>query len=130
MNSTTLNRIRDWINEPILFIFNLSTKTQLYIVILIFIIFIVVIPFIRWVVNLTYRVTDPIRFNLLHVLVVGGSDGLGKAIVKEVFLKGALVTIVGREQSKMQKISEELDNKKKGKPLIKYFDCDILNMDG
>ena len=62
-------------------------------------------------------------------MIVGGSDGLGKAIVKEVFLKGALVTIVGRDEAKMMEIRTELDTNSQGQPLIRYFNEDIMNMD-
>ena len=61
-------------------------------------------------------------------MVVGGSDGLGKAIVNEVFKKGALVTIVGRDEAKLMKIRDELDVNQ-GKPLIRYFNEDIMNME-
>jgi short-subunit dehydrogenase len=44
-------------------------------------------------------------------MIIGGSDGLGKELVREVFLKGAFVTIIGRDQSKMQAILDELDPK-------------------
>ena len=44
-----------------------------------------------------------------HVMIVGASDGLGKAIVKEVFLKGALVTMIGRDEAKLRSIRDELD---------------------
>jgi short-subunit dehydrogenase len=53
---------------------------------------------------------DPIRFNLQHIMIVGGSDGLGSEIVKEVFKKGALVTIIGRDEQKLRALRDELDN--------------------
>ena len=63
-----------------------------------------VIPLVRYIGKRITTSLDPIRFNLQHVMIVGGSDGLGKALVKEVFLKGALVTIVGRDEQKMMEI--------------------------
>ena len=62
-------------------------------------------------------------------MIIGGSDGLGKELVKEVFLKGAFVTIVGRDQNKMQAIIDELDPKNdKSAPLIRYFAEDVTLM--
>jgi len=80
---------------------NLSVKTQIYFVLLLLGLYYVVIPLIRYLYMLVINYIDPIRFNLQHVMIVGGSDGLGKAIVREVFMKGALVTIVGRNETKM-----------------------------
>lgn len=90
---------------------SLSYKTQIYIVVLILVIWFVVIPLIRYLVTKLCATCDPLRFNLQHVMIIGGSDGLGKELVREVFLKGAFVTIIGRDQSKMQAILDELDPK-------------------
>lgn len=74
---------------------------------------------------------DPIRFELQHVMIVGGSDGLGKELVREVFKKGALVTIVGRNEKEMQEIINELNPEPyKGDPTIRYFREDVTNMEG
>ena len=35
-------------------------------------------------------------------MIIGGSDGLGKELAKEVFRRGALVTIVGRNEDKLR----------------------------
>jgi short-subunit dehydrogenase len=37
-------------------------------------------------------------------MIVGGSDGLGKELVREVFMKGALITMVGRDEKNMVEI--------------------------
>ena len=37
-------------------------------------------------------------------MIVGGSDGLGKELVREVFMKGALITIVGKDENKLIQI--------------------------
>ena len=63
-----------------------------------------------------------------HVIIIGGSDGLGKELVKEVFMKGALVTIIGRDENKMKDIINELDNKNEGDPLIRYYYCDVTTI--
>lgn len=80
---------------------SLSRKTLVYLAILVCVIYWIVIPVIIWLYNRISKACDPIRFNLQHVMIVGGSDGLGKEIVREVFKKGALVTIVGRSEAKL-----------------------------
>lgn len=64
-------------------------------------------------------------------MIVGGSDGLGKELVREVFMKGALITIVGKDENKLIQIQKELDPAdNKGDPLIRYFKADVTNMEG
>lgn len=43
-----------------------------------------------------------------HVLITGGSQGLGLALAKEVSKRGADVTIVARSVSKLEKAVEEV----------------------
>jgi short-subunit dehydrogenase len=66
-----------------------------------------------------------LKFELQHVMIVGASDGLGKELVREVFMKGALVTMIGRDEKKMKEIRDELDFATQGDPLIRYFKADI-----
>ena len=68
---------------------------------MIFIVFIVV-PTFRYVKAKLWVYIDPIKFNLSHVMIIGGSDGLGKELAKEVFRRGALVTIIGRNEDKLR----------------------------
>lgn len=75
----------------------LSFKTQIYIVLVLFGIIFLVIPLIRYLTAKAYATIDPIKFELQHVMIVGASDGLGKELVRQVFEKGALVTMVGRD---------------------------------
>lgn len=37
-------------------------------------------------------------------MIVGGSDGLGRELVRECFMKGALITIVGKDENKLIEI--------------------------
>lgn len=62
-------------------------------------------------------------------MIVGGSDGLGIEIVREVFKKGALITIIGRDKGKLLAIKEELDNNHQGNPLIRIHAHDISTME-
>ena len=43
-------------------------------------------------------------------------------------MKGALVTIIGRDENKMKDIINELDNKNEGDPLIRYYNCDVTTI--
>ena len=45
---------------------------------------------------------EPTVFPYQHVLVTGGGTGLGKALVKGVFTRGAIVTIVGKDEQKLE----------------------------
>jgi len=64
-----------------------------------------------------------------HVLITGGSQGLGLAFAKLCFLKGAKVTIVSRTKSKLEQACEEI--KKQG-PVegakVQYLELDVSNM--
>lgn len=119
----------EWIKQPIAFVFGLSFKIQFYLIILFLLTVFVVIPVIQHLFRKIWTFFDPIRFNMQHVLIIGGSDGLGKELVKEVFMKGALVTIIGRDEEKMKAILEELDYKNEGDPLIRYYVCDITTIE-
>jgi 5,10-methylene-tetrahydrofolate dehydrogenase/methenyl tetrahydrofolate cyclohydrolase len=81
-----------------------------YLTIIVILTIFVVIPSIKYFYARAWHYFDPLRFNMQHVIIIGGSDGLGKELVKEVFMKGALVTIIGRDENKMKTILEELDN--------------------
>ena len=103
----------------------LSVKTQIYIVLVLLAIIFIVIPLFRYLMAKTYATIDPIKFELQHVMIVGASDGLGKELVREVFMKGALVTMIGRDEKKLKEIRDELDFNTQGDPLIRYFKADI-----
>ncbi len=45
----------------------------------------VVKPMLEYVYNKLMAYYDPLCFNLKHVMIIGGSDGLGKALAKEFF---------------------------------------------
>ena len=58
---------------------------------------------------------SPRRLNLegAHVLVTGGSSGIGKAIAVETARKGAHVTLLARDQKKLTDAKELVDKSKK-----------------
>ena len=44
----------------------------------------------------------PTVFPYQHVLVTGGGTGLGKMLVKGIFTRGAIVTMVGKDEQKLE----------------------------
>jgi short chain dehydrogenase len=98
-----------WFYQPMQFLLSLRLKTKLYIAVVVFLIIYILYSVFKYLFNKIKSSFNPIRFNLKHVMVIGGSDGLGKEIVREVFMKGALVSIVGRDEHKMKEIKDQLD---------------------
>ena len=62
-------------------------------------------------------------------MIIGASDGLGKELVKEVFKKGALITMIGRDERKLKAIRDEIDTSTQGDPCIRYFSADITALE-
>jgi short-subunit dehydrogenase len=62
---------------------------------------------VRWI----KAVCHPITFPYKHVLITGAGSGLGKALVQDIFLKGAYLTIIGRDREKLLKLAESVDVK-------------------
>ena len=48
-------------------------------------------------------------FSYQHVVVTGGGTGLGKALVQGIFTRGAIVTMVGKDEEKLEQLRNELD---------------------
>ena len=46
-------------------------------------------------------ITHPIMFPYKHVLITGCGSGLGRALVNEIHLKGAYITMIGRDKEKL-----------------------------
>lgn len=49
------------------------------------------------------------RFNQQHVIITGGSSGIGKAVAKLVVQQGANVSLIARNESKLQQAEGELN---------------------
>ena len=62
----------------------------------------VVHPFLVYLGKHVKAFCKPTQFAYQHVLVTGGGTGLGKAIAHSVFTKGAIVTLVGKDEDKME----------------------------
>jgi 3-dehydrosphinganine reductase len=52
----------------------------------------------------------PVDINGAHVLITGGSSGIGKEVAKEALKQGANVTIIARNALKLQETVVELEN--------------------
>ena len=82
-----------------------------YTILAVFLVFIVygivigIIALIKWI----KAICHPITFPNKHVLITGGGAGLGKALVHEVFMKGAYITIIGRTAEKLRSVAESID---------------------
>lgn len=64
-----------------------------------------------------------------HVLVTGGSEGLGFAIAKEFAHRGAAVTIVARTKEKLESAQRELQSVAPNPSLIRFQSADVTRQD-
>ena len=62
-----------------------------------------------------------------HVFITGGSVGLGLSLAQKLYRKGAYITIVARNEERLQKVASELKKESIGK--IQYFKADMHNPD-
>ena len=58
-----------------------------------------------------HAIAHPITFPYKHVLITGCGTGLGKALVQEIYMKGAYITMLGRDGEKLQKLALSVDVK-------------------
>ena len=70
----------------------------------------------------------PTVFPYQHVLVTGGGTGLGKMLVKGVFTRGAIVTIVGKDEQKLEYLRNELDPNLSSIRLVNYVVADLSEL--
>ncbi|XP_072014072.1 3-dehydrosphinganine reductase-like [Amphiura filiformis] len=57
----------------------------------------------------------PLKLNGAHVIITGGSSGIGKAVAAEVLNQGANVTIMARNQTRLKQAKQELEEHIKDK---------------
>ncbi|XP_039609132.1 3-ketodihydrosphingosine reductase [Polypterus senegalus] len=74
----------------------------------------VVAAFIVAFVLLLYMVSPlispkPLKLNGAHVVVTGGSSGIGKCIAIECYKQGAFITLVARDESKLLQAKKEVE---------------------
>uniref|UniRef100_A0A8C7W9L8 3-dehydrosphinganine reductase n=1 Tax=Oncorhynchus mykiss TaxID=8022 RepID=A0A8C7W9L8_ONCMY len=51
----------------------------------------------------------PLKLNGTHVVVTGGSSGIGKSIAMECYRQGAFITLVARDESKLVQVKKEVE---------------------
>lgn len=51
----------------------------------------------------------PIQFDYKHVLITGCGSGLGKALVQDLYMRGAYITMVGRNPEKLKQVAQSVD---------------------
>lgn len=51
----------------------------------------------------------PVMFPYKHVVITGCGTGLGKALVSEIYMKGAYITMIGRDKEKLLKVAQQVD---------------------
>lgn len=61
---------------------------------------------------------ERIDFHGKHVVITGGSQGIGHDLTIEAFVQGAHVSVLARNQQKLDEIRDELENIKKKNPTL------------
>ncbi|KAF1383829.1 hypothetical protein PFLUV_G00135880, partial [Perca fluviatilis] len=79
-----------------------------------FIMLLVVAAFIVAFVLLLYMISPlispkPLKLNGAHVVVTGGSSGIGKSIAVECYRQGAFITLVARDEAKLLQAKKEVE---------------------
>lgn len=88
-----------WLSAPVNYVlFEVPFTTKLLIVAITFLIIGVIIPLGIFIYKYIKALCHPITFSYKHVLITGCTGGLGKALVQEIFMKGAYITMVGRDR--------------------------------
>jgi hypothetical protein len=82
-------------------IYNLPLMYYLEISFCLILSILVVFPVLIYFSKNIKALTHPIMFPYKHVLITGCGTGLGKALVQEMYLKGAYITMVGRDSEKL-----------------------------
>lgn len=69
----------------------------------------IIYPVILYLVKTIEVLCHPIMFPYKHVLITGAGSGLGKELVQKIYMKGAFITMIGRDLDKMEKIASLVD---------------------
>ena len=88
---------------------NLTIWNLVYLGIAAFFLNYFVLPYLSYLSKLLNAFCKPTNFAYQHVVITGGATGLGKALVQGVFTKGAIVTMVGKDEDKLEQLRNELD---------------------
>lgn len=65
----------------------------------------VIYPMLVHIAKSIRAICYPIMFPYKHVVITGCGTGLGKALVSEIYMKGAYITMIGRDKDKLLKVA-------------------------
>lgn len=66
----------------------------------------IIYPTIVYLIKYIRSLCNPVTFPYKHVLITGSGTGLGKALVSEIYMKGAYITMIGRDKEKLLKVAQ------------------------
>uniref|UniRef100_A0A6G3MHG2 3-dehydrosphinganine reductase n=1 Tax=Henneguya salminicola TaxID=69463 RepID=A0A6G3MHG2_HENSL len=98
---------------------------MIYFLLLILLFLIFLISFVHYCYTTT-NVHEKLEIESAHVLITGGSKGIGKAVAMELIRCGASVTIVARDENTLKKSHMELSNcRSNSTQIIDYKTLDV-----
>lgn len=68
----------------------------------------IVMPYFEYIGRHIKAFCKPVGFAYQHVVVTGGGTGLGRALAQGFFFRGAIVTIIGKDEQKLEQLRSEL----------------------
>lgn len=89
---------------PYNYLLAIPIKTQFFIMVTTFFTLFVVVPLFFYLFRGVKAYATPIMFSYKHVLITGCGTGLGRALVQELYMRGAYITMVGREEEKLKQL--------------------------
>lgn len=60
------------------------------------------------------------------MIITGGSSGIGYAVAESLLVKGAILCLIARDEEKLQRVVEALQQKKPGSD-VQYYSCNVDN---
>jgi len=64
-----------------------------------------IIPFGKYIWRVIQSMCKPMMFSYKHVLITGCGTGLGRSLVQEIFTRGAVITMIGKDEAKLRKLA-------------------------
>lgn len=91
--------------QPINYVWEVELYYKITFLLSVFIIAGIVYPVLMYLIKYIRAAANPITFPYKHVLITGCGTGLGKALVQEIYMKGAYITMIGRDKDKLLKVA-------------------------
>jgi 3-dehydrosphinganine reductase len=95
-----------------------------------------IVPAAAFVAVVFFLTTRPPRSRIdlsspaVHVVITGGSSGIGLATAHMIRAFGCSVSLIARDMTKLNAAKEDIDGKNKGKPgCVSVFSADVSNYD-